>query len=207
MTLLNNVKLSNEHMARLRDTAIDRDSILRAAFALLEEAGLDGMTMRALAKRLSVQAPALYWHVRDKAALMAMMADDIYARGRADLAKCSDARSWLMQLGTGLAQVLSGHRDCARLLAVAAPARAAEDGLAQAMAGPLCALGFSAEAALEAQASVMSLTVGWALYRENAEMAAYLERMFDLDASYATGLDLLVDGLVARHAAKAIDQS
>lgn len=185
-------------MARQRDISIDRDGILRAGFALLEDAGLDGITMRALAARLSVQAPALYWHVRDKAELLSMMAEDIYARGRAGLAACADARTWLLQLGRGLAQVLCGHRDSARLLAVATPAREADEGRAQAMAGALCDYGFSVEAALEAQASVLSLTVGWALYRENAAMADHLKQMFDLDASYANGLEVLVDGLVRK---------
>jgi TetR/AcrR family tetracycline transcriptional repressor len=183
-------------MARQRDISIDRDAILRAGFALLEDAGLDGVTMRALAARLSVQAPALYWHVRDKAELLAMMAEDIYARGRAGLVTCSDAHGWLLELGRGLARVLYNHRDSARLLAVAAPAREADEDRAQEMAGALRHYGFSVEAALEAQASVLSLTVGWALYRENAAMAAHLKRMFDLDASYAKGLELLVDGLV-----------
>lgn len=189
-------------MARLRDISIDRESILRTAFVLLDEAGLDGITMRALAARLSVQAPALYWHVRDKGALLAMMADDIYARGRRDLDACTDARGWLLQLGRGLAQVLVAQRDAARLLAVAGPARQAEDeragAMAAAMAGALRQFGFDLEMALEAQAAVLSLTVGWALYRENAAMADFLARMFDLDASYAKGLEVLVDGLVAR---------
>lgn len=190
-------------MARQRNIVIDRDSMLVAAFSLLDEAGLDGVTMRALAARLSVQAPALYWHVRDKAALLTLMAEDIYARGRANLANCSDARSWLRHLGRDLAEVLIRHRDAARLLAIAAPSREADASLAQAMADPLCNLGFSLESALEAQASVLSLTVGWALYRENAAMAAYLLKMLDLDASFTTGLDLLVDGLVAQSANKA----
>lgn len=189
-------------MARQRDISISRDAILAAAFALLEDKGLDGITMRALAARLSVQAPALYWHVRDKADLLALMAEDIHARGRAGLATCADAHGWLLELGKGLARVLSGHRDAARLLAVAAPAREADAERASALADGLRDLGFSVEAALEAQASVLSLTVGWALYRENTAMAAYLDQMFDLDASYATGLELLVGGLVAKAAAQ-----
>ena len=92
-TLLNGVKLSNPHdMARLRDISIDRETILRAAFGLLDETGLDGITMRALAARLSVQAPALYWHVKDKAELIAMMAQDLYLRGREECRGSADAR-------------------------------------------------------------------------------------------------------------------
>lgn len=184
-------------MARQRDISIDRESILRAAFSLLEEAGLDGITMRALAARLSVQAPALYWHVRDKADLTAMMATHLYARARLGLADCADPASWLVQLGTGLAQIIGEHRDAARLLAIASPLTRPDEENARVLAGSLCAFGFSVTDALEAQAAVLSLTLGWALYHENKAMAQYLSQMFDLDASYAKGLRLLVDGLVA----------
>lgn len=187
-------------MARQRDISIDREAILRAAFALMDEAGLDGITMRALAKRLSVQAPALYWHVRDKAELTAMMALALYQRGRAGLAGCADPTAWLRELGQGLATVLAQHRDAARLLAVASPLARPDEDAARHMAEPLCAFGFSVTDALEAQAAVLSLTLGWALYHENTAMAHYLSQMFDLDGSYAKGLRLLVGGLVAEAA-------
>lgn len=186
-----------QQMARQRDISIDRESILRAAFALLDDAGLDGITMRALATRLSVQAPAIYWHVRDKAELTAMMAVDLYRRGRTGLDACDSPNAWLLQLGTGLARALGQHRDAGRLLAMASPLARPDEENARAMAAPLCAFGFSVTGALEAQAAVLSLTLGWALYHENAAMAEYLSQMFDLDASYAKGLRLLVDGLVA----------
>ncbi|WP_287458998.1 TetR family transcriptional regulator [Sphingomonas sp.] len=190
--------MSNPHdMARLRDISIDRETILRAAFGLLDETGLDGITMRALAARLSVQAPALYWHVKDKAELIAMMAQDLYLRGREECRGSADARSWLLALGQGLRRVLTGHRDAGRLLAIARPLTHADAALAERMAAPLGVFGFSVARALEAQAAVLSLTLGWALYRENAAMAEHLLRMFDLDASYEKGLPLLVDGLVA----------
>lgn len=188
-------------MARQRDISIDRDSILKAAFALLEEAGLDGLTMRALAARLSVQAPALYWHVKDKAELTGLMAHDIYRRGRSGLSSCATAADWLLHLGTGLARVLAEHRDGARLLAVATPLSAPGDDSAREMAQPLCEHGFSVADALAAQAAVLSLTLGWAIYHQNQPMARFLSQMFDLDGSYAKGLRLLVGGLVAEAAA------
>jgi AcrR family transcriptional regulator len=43
--------------------------IVAAARALLEEAGPDGLTLRALAARLGIRAPSLYNHFPDKASL------------------------------------------------------------------------------------------------------------------------------------------
>jgi TetR/AcrR family tetracycline transcriptional repressor len=54
--------------------------IVQAALDLLDEAGMDGLTVRALASRLGVQAPALYWHVSSKQALLDEMATLIWRR-------------------------------------------------------------------------------------------------------------------------------
>ena len=40
-----------------------REHIVSAALDLLDEAGLEGLTMRALAERMGVRAASLYWQV------------------------------------------------------------------------------------------------------------------------------------------------
>jgi AcrR family transcriptional regulator len=46
-----------------------RDEIVREARALLDEEGLDALTMRRLAERLGMRAPSIYKHLPDKDAL------------------------------------------------------------------------------------------------------------------------------------------
>ena len=50
--------------------AIERETILEAALAILNEVGIDQLTTRRIAARLCVQQPALYWHFRSKSALL-----------------------------------------------------------------------------------------------------------------------------------------
>jgi TetR/AcrR family tetracycline transcriptional repressor len=50
--------------------AIEREKILVAALAVLNEVGLDQFSTRRLAERLGVQQPALYWHFRNKSELL-----------------------------------------------------------------------------------------------------------------------------------------
>jgi AcrR family transcriptional regulator len=45
---------------------LSRERVLRAALALADDAGLQGVTMRVLGQRLQVEAMSLYKHVRDK---------------------------------------------------------------------------------------------------------------------------------------------
>jgi len=57
---------------------ITRDAIVDAALAVLDDVGMDGLTVRAVAERLDVKAPALYWHVRDKKALLDEMGTRVW---------------------------------------------------------------------------------------------------------------------------------
>jgi AcrR family transcriptional regulator len=54
--------------------------IVRAALETLDAEGLDGLTLRKVAARLDVQAPALYWHVRNKQDLLDEMGTEIWRR-------------------------------------------------------------------------------------------------------------------------------
>ena len=51
-------------------TKLQPNTVIRAALDLLNEVGVDGLTTRKLAERLGVQQPALYWHFRNKRALL-----------------------------------------------------------------------------------------------------------------------------------------
>ena len=59
---------------------LSRATIVDAAFAVLDETGIDGVTVRALATRLGVKAPALYWHVDSTQALLDEMGTEIARR-------------------------------------------------------------------------------------------------------------------------------
>lgn len=122
---MNDVKLSTvptEHIAPriAQRTApkITADAIAQAALRLLNEVGLDGLTMRLIAKELGVQAAALYWHIKNKQQLLDAMATIMVARASADLAVPGpDAHwsDWLADWARGLRTTLLSYRDGARV--------------------------------------------------------------------------------------------
>ncbi|QBK03408.1 TetR/AcrR family transcriptional regulator [Hylemonella gracilis] len=60
-------------------SGVSGDAILAAALALLDECGGQGLTMRALAKRLGVTAMSLYRHVGTHEELLRALSDRVYA--------------------------------------------------------------------------------------------------------------------------------
>src|SRR6478752_6737206 len=93
---------------------LDMERIIVAAFAMLDDEGLDGLSMRSLAARLGVQAPALYWHFTSKNALLSVMARRVYAGARSHVGEDGSWRNWLTDFGTALHKVFTEQRDRAQ---------------------------------------------------------------------------------------------
>ena len=94
---------------------LDLARITRAAVELLDEVGLAELSTRRLAAKLGVRSPTLYWHVRNKAELLDLVAEAICA----DAFDIDETRPWREQLTAGLRQfraLLLRHRDAALLL-------------------------------------------------------------------------------------------
>lgn len=56
---------------------IQTHQVVQTALNLLDEVGLENLTMRKLAEKLNIQAPTLYWHFKSKQQLIDNMADSI----------------------------------------------------------------------------------------------------------------------------------
>ncbi|MEV5877098.1 TetR/AcrR family transcriptional regulator C-terminal domain-containing protein [Streptomyces sp. NPDC052101] len=96
---------------------LDRRRVAATALRLLNEVGLEGLTLRAIAKELDVKAPALYWHFKDKQALLDEMATEMYRRMVAGSA-LDPAETWQERLtgsSRALRAALLGYRDGARV--------------------------------------------------------------------------------------------
>ena len=101
---------------RRRRERLDRPRVVRAAMALLDEVGLDGLTTRHLAERLGIKPASLYRHVRDKQELLVLLADEISG----EIPVVGSDPPWqerLVEMAQNVRRVLLTHRDAARLLA------------------------------------------------------------------------------------------
>jgi TetR/AcrR family transcriptional regulator, tetracycline repressor protein len=98
---------------------LSREQVLAAALGLLDEAGLEQLTMRRLAAALGVQNGATYWHFGSKQALLEAMADSLLAGLTAGLDTESPWTERITGLARRLRRALLSRRDGARLFSAA----------------------------------------------------------------------------------------
>ncbi len=98
--------------------SLDRFVILNQAFSILNESGLESLTLRRLAARLGVKAPAIYWHFRNKQELLDEMGTQVL-REAVDEAPTFDAaqswQDWALNYCLGLRRTLLRYREGARM--------------------------------------------------------------------------------------------
>jgi TetR/AcrR family transcriptional regulator, tetracycline repressor protein len=94
--------------------------VARAALAMVERDGLDGLSMRRLADDLGVQAASLYWHVQSKDHLLDLMAGELFSTLQLPLPAPAPGGGWrrgLRDLSAAYYRFLLSHRDAGRIVA------------------------------------------------------------------------------------------
>ncbi|WP_369216769.1 TetR/AcrR family transcriptional regulator C-terminal domain-containing protein [Streptomyces flavofungini] len=184
-------------------TRLDRKTVARTALDLLNQTGLEGLTLRAIAKELDVKAPALYWHFKDKQALLDEMATEMMRRMSAEFLAAPDA-DWRTALTTsmrGMREHLLRYRDGAKVfsgtrytdLSYAAPM--------EAHLRTLTSAGFTPGAAARAWSTVYSFTIGHVIEEQASgpapdtgeggyDLAARAERLADYPLAAAAGEEI-----------------
>jgi TetR/AcrR family transcriptional regulator, tetracycline repressor protein len=100
--------------------AVTRDDVIHTAIQLMQEVGLDGLTLRRLGQELGISAPTLYWHVKDKRELLDVMAETMVADERAKQPPFPKDLSWDEKIAEGMRRqykALIAYRDGARVVA------------------------------------------------------------------------------------------
>jgi AcrR family transcriptional regulator len=94
---------------------LDRDRVVRVALKLLDEVGLEGLSMRRLADRLGVKAASVYWHVRDKEELLDLVFDRVIGEIQVPEPDPTRWREQVAEVAREMRRVINSHRDIARV--------------------------------------------------------------------------------------------
>lgn len=195
---------------------------MAAALAIVDDDGLDALSLRALAQRLGSGTATLYRHFEGRAELLAEVADRVLGEVRVDADAV--AEGWedaCRDLARALFVVLRRHRNAAPLLAQRIPLGPHAMVQREHALALLLARGFSPELAVGAYTTISRHVLGYAMQlggstpvdrvREAAEVAAQIHALdglrfpataaladlmpVPLESEFEFGLELIIEGL------------
>jgi len=207
--------------------ALDREVILQQAFCVLNEAGLEGLTLRRLALQLDVKAPAIYWHFKDKRDLLDEMATQVFRESYQKSASLDSIRpwqEWATAISQGLRQTLLRYRDGAKMFSGTYLTDAELYAPMEANLRRLTGEGFTLRQAVIGLGALYSYTIGFVIEEQATQLApgepnpqydlaardrrvnkelyplaaaAGAEMFTQYEGRFAEGLELIVMGLTA----------
>ena len=188
---------------------LTRKDIARSGLKLLNEVGLNGLTLRLIAADLGVKAPALYWHMKNKQELLDEMATQMYVDAAPDREPPEPMEEWdvVAHRARALRRMMLAHRDGGKVFA---GTYLGEEGLTE--ENPLhrsIEAGLDERRAGMALFTVYSFVIGFTI----EEQAVYpvpgeLDQRYagapggavltDPDARFEDGLSMVLDGIAVR---------
>lgn len=207
-------------------TRLNRSRVIQAAIGLVDEDGMEALTMRALAEALGVKAMSLYNHVQNKDDLVDGMVDVIYRE--IALPGETDWKTAMRDRAISARQVLTRHPWAIALMESRTTPGPANLHHHDTVLAVLRDAGFSIQDATFAYSVIDSYIYGFALQQASlpfgtpTELAAMSEAIvalmppdqyprmrqaavelpasgYHFAAQFETGLDLIIDGLERWH--------
>jgi len=201
---------------------IARDNIVEAAFKILDEAGMEGVTLRKVACTLGIRAPSLYWHFKSKQALVDAMADAMIVDVARHIPEGQPWRQTLLQIAREFRIAFKARRDGARVyagtfLATENVLRVGEASIA-ALVGAGASVRFAATASMDLVYYAMGFVIEEQSWPGDGSMEALGEAFMalaearfphcwdarevwsevDFDTRFEQGLGLMLDGIELR---------
>ncbi len=210
-------------MATTSRAPLSRERILQAALALVDEGGIDSLSMRKLGQKLGFEAMSLYNHVENKDDVIDGILDLVLAEGELPSANgVWDAA--VRESAMSVHAALQRHPWACALVMAPGHIRPARMDYMNALLGRLREAGFSADETYHAYHVLDGHIFGFSLYETShaytdedaAEFAANLDEILPVDkyphlnehgrqhltegphqevSAFAFGLELILDGL------------
>jgi len=199
------------------------EHVVQAAFQLLDEVGLDGLSLRKVACNLGIRAPSLYWHFKNKQALIDALADALIADVAVHIPAGQSWRVTLHQLAGEFRAAFKAHRDGARVYAGTFLATDNVMRVADVTIEALVSGGASVERAATTAMDLIYYVLGFVIEEQSLQQqggdltdfpASFHERIrqryphcwsaldvlqrTDMEERFRSGIDLLIAGLEQR---------
>jgi AcrR family transcriptional regulator len=153
---------------------LDQTLILVQAFAIVNDLGLDGLTLRRLAARLGVKAPAIYWHFKDKQELLDKMATQVFAEAVREAPPFDENQpwqDWARNYCLGLRSTLLRYREGAKMFSGTYLTDAELYAPMDASLRKLTSAGFTLRQAIVGLTTLYSYSVGFVIEEQSIAVA------------------------------------
>src|SRR5260370_14451212 len=156
---------------------LDRRAILEAALQLVDEEGLDALSMRRLGARLGVEAMTLYYYLPNKAAVVQGLAEAVLDKLELPTVPVRDWPSMVRHVARSFRGLGLMHPGVFPLLATVGLDNPASFRPTDAILQGLCAAGFQPELAFTAFSTIKSFLVGHVLWTLGDRLVVHAQRI------------------------------
>jgi len=144
-------------------SSLSREAIVQAALRVVDEDGLDALTMRRIASELGAGVMSLYVYFRSKEDVIDALADAVLAPIPLDTGSEADWREQIKELMRKIHQTLLAHPGINEIVVAESVPGQALDGTREHALEILHYAGFTTPDALEALGSIYGYVVGFSL--------------------------------------------
>lgn len=176
---------------------LNPDMIVREAIALLQEGGLEALSLRKLAARLNVSAPSLARHVGDKGKLTALVSATIFAEALELIPKGLKGDAWLLAFGHALRTKQAATRDITALVASVPPDPQIDVHATGQLQEELRNAGLTDEISQAEQSAIQAYVTGWMVFETSPRRELFQQRL-PHDNVFEDGLAALIAGFASR---------
>jgi TetR/AcrR family tetracycline transcriptional repressor len=170
---------------------LSQSLIVDEALTLLREEGIAQLSLRKVAARLGVRISSLYWHVRSRNHLYALLCERIIRSCLDAVPESQGWEKWLHGFGMSLWDAQIAIPDVRQLIIATVPESNRKQVLDQEISSLLEQLGLHPVIAGVAQQSVQSLVTGWNNFREKSSRDT---------PNFKRSLEALITGWKVQHA-------
>jgi|GEM_PF-586237 len=175
---------------------LNQEQIVDEAIRLLHEHGLKQVTLRNLADRLEMKAPSLFWYIKNKDELLALIDEKIFRQCIEQIPPCSTWQDWARHYGLSLWEAQSMAPDIPNLITQVNLGRETREYLYQLLYDQLSPFGLDMTLAMKLQSSIQAMVTGWTVLTNvpGKHLRDIDQEFSPLRDDISQALDILISG-------------
>lgn len=165
----------------MEDAKLDRSQIVQTALQMMQNEGIEALTMRKLAARLHIRAPTLYWYFPDRSAIMREVIKTLLAGTIERVGNHATWQEWLRSFGE---ELWSTNRQFPYVTMLLQSIELNDQEIFALATGLLDEkikhYGVDRMLFMRVHSDIQALVLGWAVFRQ-AGVVGRIEPLFDVD--------------------------